>query len=63
MEIRPFKNQDYHALKSQYNKNRLFEDPLFPASNKSIYFTKSVPSNITWKRPSVKKILIFFKAQ
>jgi hypothetical protein len=55
MEIKPFKNQDYHALKNSYNRNRLFEDPAFPASNKSIYFSKSVPYNVTWKRPSVLK--------
>jgi len=47
----PYKNQDYEQLKSQHNSQNLFEDSVFPAVNKSIYYTKSPPRGVTWKRP------------
>ncbi len=53
MEIRPFKNQVWENLKGKYNRNNLFEDPLFPTTNKSMYFTQPPPSGVRWKRPSV----------
>ena len=54
LKIKHFKNQDWSILKTEYNKNKLFEDPLFPAEDKSIFFSQSVPYGIKWKRPKVK---------
>lgn len=31
----------------------LFEDPDFPATDSSLYFSQSVPVQIEWKRPKV----------
>ncbi|MBN3309318.1 CAN9 protein, partial [Amia calva] len=32
-------------------RNVLFEDPDFPATGKSLYYSQQVPVNIVWKRP------------
>lgn len=34
-------------------KGILFEDPDFPATDSSLYFSQSVPVAIEWKRPTV----------
>jgi calpain len=47
----PFKGQCFESLKSQYNENNLFEDPLFPASEKSLYYSQRCPSGVVWRRP------------
>lgn len=41
MEIVPFKGQVYETLLSQHDENNLFEDPYFPASDKSIFHQKN----------------------
>jgi len=46
-----FKGQQWADLKEQYSKDNLFEDPLFAATSKSLFFTQSVPRGVTWKRP------------
>ena len=48
-----YKNQNYNDLKANCLKSkRLFEDPLFPANDSSLFrFNNTVPG-ITWKRPS-----------
>ena len=52
--IKPFKNQVWENLRSRYNKNNLFEDPEFPATSRSLFVSKSPPTNIRWKRPTVR---------
>jgi len=49
--IKPFKDQDYNQLKKKHNATNLFEDPLFPAIDSSIYYSKAVKNGIVWKRP------------
>lgn len=52
-KVLPFKNQNYQLLKQECMKyGRLFEDPEFPASDRSMFYTQSVPSGTKWKRPS-----------
>lgn len=47
-----FKDQNYEKLKSEcLRSGKLFEDPLFTASNKSMFYTQPVPSGTRWKRP------------
>uniref|UniRef100_A0A3B3X8U5 Uncharacterized protein n=1 Tax=Poecilia mexicana TaxID=48701 RepID=A0A3B3X8U5_9TELE len=39
-----YKDQLYAELKKQHNQNgTLFEDPEFPATNSSLYYTKTPP--------------------
>ncbi|GCC48181.1 hypothetical protein chiPu_0032344 [Chiloscyllium punctatum] len=50
-----YKGQDYRALRRSCQRQRsLFEDPHFPVTNDSIYYTKSPPGTIEWKRPGVR---------
>lgn len=37
-------------------KGVLFEDPDFPATDSSLYFSQSVPVAIEWKRPTVRTL-------
>ncbi len=50
-DIKPFKNQDYDTLLQKHSKNNLFQDPYFPAEEKSLYYTQKAPRGIIWKRP------------
>ncbi|XP_067828278.1 calpain-5-like isoform X2 [Heptranchias perlo] len=51
--VRHYKDQDYRKMRSVCQRNKaLFEDPLFPATNDSIYYARSPPGTIEWKRPS-----------
>lgn len=51
--VEAYKNQDYEAIKRDcIAQGKLFEDPLFPASDKSIFYTKPLPSGVVWKRPN-----------
>ncbi|KAI3378811.1 hypothetical protein SNEBB_000810 [Seison nebaliae] len=50
-EVRPYKGQVYEQLKPYYNSENLFVDPEFPPEGSSIYYTKSTPHSIEWKRP------------
>ena len=66
-KVRSFANQDYDSLKRQCRSggNRLFEDPVFPASNRLLvddnsnyvvsYFgrTRFDAGSIEWLRPKV----------
>ncbi|XP_032432816.1 calpain-5-like [Xiphophorus hellerii] len=48
-----YRNQHYAELKKHHNKENLFEDPEFPATNSSIYY-KDPPEGVEvveWKRP------------
>lgn len=42
-------------------KGVLFEDPDFPATDSSLYFSQSVPVQIQWKRPKVRSSDIISK--
>ncbi|KAG9464376.1 hypothetical protein GDO78_020046 [Eleutherodactylus coqui] len=47
-----FQDQHYGHLKSQcHQERRVFEDPNFPASNHSLYYSRSPPGVVEWKRP------------
>uniref|UniRef100_F6WTS6 Calpain 6 n=1 Tax=Xenopus tropicalis TaxID=8364 RepID=F6WTS6_XENTR len=46
------KTQNYHELKKECIKNgKLFEDPEFPASDESLFYSKAPDLRIEWKRP------------
>ncbi|XP_037544043.1 calpain-5 [Nematolebias whitei] len=48
----PYKNQHYAELKKTCIKDKkLFEDPEFPATNTSLFYSKSPPGRVEWKRP------------
>jgi hypothetical protein len=49
----PFKNQVYSDLKARHDEYNLFEDPEFPATNSSLYYSQSPPSDVRWLRPKV----------
>ncbi|XP_057301622.1 calpain-5-like [Hydractinia symbiolongicarpus] len=52
MVYKNFKNQDFKSLRAECVTNgRLFEDPEFPATNSSLYFSKQPPFTAEWKRP------------
>lgn len=51
MEIVPFKNQDYESLLNSHDSDNLFEDPLFPCNDKSMYFSQKPPRGVVWRRP------------
>jgi hypothetical protein len=52
-KINYFKDQNFAKLKLECGKSgKLFEDPLFKPSNQNIYYSKTVPGDITWLRPS-----------
>nr|CAD7438599.1 unnamed protein product [Timema bartmani] len=54
--------QDFYQLRDQsYNSGRLFEDPEFPATDESIYFSKKPNFKCEWKRPrEISKNAQFF---
>ncbi|XP_014773741.1 calpain-5 isoform X1 [Octopus bimaculoides] len=48
----PFAEQKFHKLRNECRKKSiLFTDPKFPANNSAIFFSRSPPSGIIWKRP------------
>ena len=48
-----FKKQNYFTLKNECLKNkRLFVDPEFPASEKSLFYSKPNSFRAKWLRPS-----------
>lgn len=52
----PYKNQHYAELRRNCIKDKtLFEDPEFPATNSSLFYSKSPPGRVEWKRPAVIK--------
>lgn len=53
-DILPYKNQDYEKLKSQHNAQKLFVDPEFPATHKSIYHSGKNVKDVQWIRPTVR---------
>ena len=54
-----FKGQKYGSLrKACIKRGELFQDPEFPANNKSLFFSKQ-DKDIEWRRPKVNKIKIY----
>ncbi|KAM9326348.1 calpain-6 [Gastrophryne carolinensis] len=50
--VRNFKNQSFQKLKTDCVKaGKLFEDPEFPASDESLFYSKPSTYQIEWKRP------------
>ena len=48
-----YKNQKYSSIRGDcLKKGELFEDPEFPANNKSLFYSK-VDNEVEWKRPKV----------
>ncbi|XP_068600375.1 calpain-5-like [Brachionichthys hirsutus] len=48
----PHEGQSFPALRRQCRQNgRLFEDPLFPASDQSLFYQTNRIGRVTWKRP------------
>uniref|UniRef100_A0A8C5RKV8 Calpain catalytic domain-containing protein n=1 Tax=Laticauda laticaudata TaxID=8630 RepID=A0A8C5RKV8_LATLA len=49
--VKPYENQRYSTLKKDCQRRKiLFEDPLFPANDDSLFY-KSRIQGIQWKRP------------
>ncbi|XP_039987139.1 calpain-5-like isoform X3 [Xiphias gladius] len=47
-----YEGQSFSALRRQCRQNgRLFEDPLFPASDRSLFYQSNRIGRVTWKRP------------
>ncbi|KAI4899375.1 hypothetical protein NFI96_030260 [Prochilodus magdalenae] len=50
--LKPYEGQQFAALRKQCQQNRtLFEDPLFPAVDQSLFYQGNRIGKITWKRP------------
>ncbi|XP_051900506.1 calpain-5-like isoform X2 [Pristis pectinata] len=50
--VRQFKDQNFRVLRRECQRRGvLFEDPLFPASDDSVYYLRPPPGTIEWKRP------------
>ncbi|KAM4743139.1 calpain-5-like [Anableps anableps] len=48
----PYEGQSFAALRRRCRqKGTLFEDPLFPASDQSLFYQRNRIGHITWKRP------------
>ncbi|KAL3057938.1 calpain-5a [Trematomus bernacchii] len=48
----PYEGQSFSALRRQCRQNgRLFEDPLFPTSDQSLFYQNNRIGTVTWKRP------------
>ncbi|GCB70733.1 hypothetical protein scyTo_0001357 [Scyliorhinus torazame] len=52
LSVKLYKDQQYSALKKEcLQHHRLFEDPEFPATIESLFYFKSPPGPIEWRRP------------
>lgn len=50
----PYEGQSFSTLRRQCLQNsRLFEDPLFPAADQSLFYQTNRVGRVTWKRPKV----------
>ncbi|CAH2272750.1 calpain-5-like isoform X1 [Pelobates cultripes] len=50
--VQHYQNQHYERLKKQCQRaGRLFEDPTFSATDRSLYFSHSPARAVQWKRP------------
>ena len=52
----PYEGQSFSTLRSQCREGgRLFEDPLFPAADRSLFYEDNSIGRVTWKRPKVRE--------
>lgn len=52
----PYEGQSFSTLRRQCLQNRrLFEDPLFPAADQSLFYQTNRVGRVTWKRPKVSR--------
>ncbi|XP_048461297.1 calpain-5-like [Rhincodon typus] len=52
VSVKLYKDQQYSALKKDcLQHHRLFEDAYFPATTESLFYSKSPPGLIEWRRP------------
>lgn len=52
--VKPYEDQNYSALKRACLRRKvLFEDPTFPATDDSLYYTGTPGPAVRWKRPKV----------
>ncbi|PWA28862.1 hypothetical protein CCH79_00012930, partial [Gambusia affinis] len=50
--VNDFKDQSFDKLRrSCLRRGALFKDPLFPATNQSLFYKRAPPPGLTWKRP------------
>ncbi|XP_062861179.1 calpain-5a [Trichomycterus rosablanca] len=50
--VKPFEGQQFASLKKECQQNRrLFEDPLFPPEDRSLFYQGNQIGKVTWKRP------------
>ncbi|XP_033865155.1 calpain-5 [Acipenser ruthenus] len=50
--VKPYENQQYAALKKECQQKKvLFEDPLFPAVDESLFYQGNPIGRVHWKRP------------
>ncbi|KAG2456570.1 CAN5 protein, partial [Polypterus senegalus] len=50
--VKPYENQQYSVLKKECQQKKvLFEDPIFTASDKSLFYSGNKIGRVTWKRP------------
>ncbi|KAM9359202.1 calpain-5-like [Symphorus nematophorus] len=50
--VAPYEGQSFATLRRQCRQNgRLFEDPLFPTSDQSLFYQSNRIGRVTWKRP------------
>ncbi|CAK6982436.1 Calpain-5 [Scomber scombrus] len=48
----PYEGQSFSALRRKCQQSgTLFEDPLFPASDQSLFYQNNRIGRVTWKRP------------
>ncbi|XP_051813865.1 calpain-5a isoform X2 [Acanthochromis polyacanthus] len=48
----PYEGQSYSALKKRSQQDgRLFEDPLFPTNDRSLFYQNNSVGHVTWRRP------------
>uniref|UniRef100_A0A672JWN8 Calpain catalytic domain-containing protein n=1 Tax=Sinocyclocheilus grahami TaxID=75366 RepID=A0A672JWN8_SINGR len=51
-----FQGQCYHKLKrSCLRRGALFQDPFFPPSAESLFYKRTPPPGLMWKRPRVRE--------
>lgn len=54
--VKPYEGQQFSALRKQCQQNTsLFEDPVFPAVDQSLFYAGNRIGKVTWKRPKVMK--------
>ncbi|XP_036002300.1 calpain-5 [Fundulus heteroclitus] len=50
--VSDFQGQSFNKLRrSCLRRGALFKDPLFPATNQSLFYKRAPPPGLTWKRP------------